>query len=220
MDRRAEITKFIQPGSAGIEIAPRFNPLTPKREGYRCLTLDIFDSDTLRDRARRDPQISDDLIPRIEPVDLVGNTADLADLVPSQCLGTFDYVVSSHSFEHLPNPVAFLCACEKVLKPDGFYRWPSLTGAFVLTTSGPIQFSPNGLRPILKIARPPAPLRRLRRTLIIRTIDRVSRICSASPWIWILARSCRWKPSKKLLKIGVSTGVNQVAAIETPIAQP
>jgi hypothetical protein len=52
-------------------------------------------------------------------VDLVGNAGDLADLVPRHRLGTFDYVVSSHNFEHLPNPVAFLQACEKVLKPDG-----------------------------------------------------------------------------------------------------
>ena len=57
MDRRAEMTRFAKPGSSGIEIAPWFNPLTPKREGYRCLTLDIFDLVTLQQRARQDPEI-------------------------------------------------------------------------------------------------------------------------------------------------------------------
>jgi SAM-dependent methyltransferase len=29
----------------------------------------------------------------------------------------FDYVISSHNFEHLPDPIRFLQACENVLKP-------------------------------------------------------------------------------------------------------
>ena len=31
----------------------------------------------------------------------------------------FDYILSSHNFEHLPNPIRFLQGCQKVLKPGG-----------------------------------------------------------------------------------------------------
>lgn len=39
----------------GIEIAPYHRPIAPKSQGYNCLTLDIFDTNTLRERASRDP---------------------------------------------------------------------------------------------------------------------------------------------------------------------
>jgi SAM-dependent methyltransferase len=34
-------------------------------------------------------------------------------------LGTFDYIISSHNFEHLPDPVRFLQGCGKVLRAGG-----------------------------------------------------------------------------------------------------
>ena len=63
MDRRDAILKYITKEQRGIEIGPWFNPLAPKREGYSCLALDVFDSETLRKRAVDDPNIAAASIP-------------------------------------------------------------------------------------------------------------------------------------------------------------
>jgi SAM-dependent methyltransferase len=120
MDRRERITRFITPQQKGIEIGPYFAPLAPKREGYDCLAIDVFDRATLCCRAAEDPEIPDQLIDNIEEVDLLGSSSAIAELVATRHqLGTFDYIISSHNFEHLPDPVRFLQGCGKVLRPDG-----------------------------------------------------------------------------------------------------
>ncbi len=119
MLRSARITEGITKGMRGIEVAPWFAPLTPKREGYNCLVLDVFDSETLLKRARNDPGIPAEGIELIEGVDLVGSATEIAALVPSCDHGAFDYIVSSHNFEHLPNPIRFLQGAQTVLKEGG-----------------------------------------------------------------------------------------------------
>jgi 2-polyprenyl-3-methyl-5-hydroxy-6-metoxy-1,4-benzoquinol methylase len=81
--------------------------------------MDVFDTETLRARAAADPNIVSD-IAAIEEVDLVGSATELEQVVSQRCpLSSFDYVVSSHNFEHLPNLIRFLQACARVLKPGG-----------------------------------------------------------------------------------------------------
>jgi SAM-dependent methyltransferase len=116
---RSEILAGISKEMRGIEIAPWFNSLAPKREGFNCLTLDVFDAKTLRERAERDQAIDREKIPLIEDVDIVGSATEIASLIPDEDHGAFDYIVSSHNFEHLPNPIKFLQGCERVLKPGG-----------------------------------------------------------------------------------------------------
>lgn len=119
MDRRDSILKHITREQRGIEIGPWFNPLAPKREGYNCLTLDVFDAETLRRNAAVDPSI-DDRRGMIEEVDFVGSTTHIDNLVAERGgLGTFDYIISSHNFEHIPNPIRFLQGSARVLKPGG-----------------------------------------------------------------------------------------------------
>ncbi|RFU45988.1 bifunctional 2-polyprenyl-6-hydroxyphenol methylase/3-demethylubiquinol 3-O-methyltransferase UbiG [Paraburkholderia sp. DHOC27] len=119
MDRRDFVLKHVTKAGRGIEIGPWVNPLAPKSEGYNCLILDVFDRDTLRQRASEVP----DFAPRvdaIEDVDLVGSSTHIDLLVAARGeAGMFDYVVSSHNFEHLANPIRFLQGCERVLKKDG-----------------------------------------------------------------------------------------------------
>ena len=56
----------------------------------------------------------------IEDVDLVGSSTHIGELVRARGeAGTFDYVVSSHNFEHLPNPIRFLQGCAEALRPGG-----------------------------------------------------------------------------------------------------
>lgn len=98
----------------GIEIGPYHAPLCPKRDGWNVQVLDVFDTETLRARAADDQFVRD--TSAIEEVDLVGPAELVSILAPPSSI---DFVVSSHNFEHLPNPVAFLCAVEKVLRPGG-----------------------------------------------------------------------------------------------------
>ncbi len=120
MDRRARILKYITKDQKGIEIGPWFAPLAPKREGYDCLSLDIFDTDTLKKIAERDPSIHKDQLNDIEDVDIVGSAINIRDVIDARGdLGSFDYIVSSHNFEHLPDPIRFLHGCECVLKTGG-----------------------------------------------------------------------------------------------------
>ncbi|QGM96491.1 methyltransferase domain-containing protein [Methylocystis parvus] len=121
MDRQKELLKHIGKEARGIEIGPYFSPLAPKREGYNCLSLDVFDTETLKRRAATDPSLPPEKVELIEPVDLVGSAVTIDRLCRAKGFdGDFDYVVSSHNFEHLPNPIAFLQACGRVLRRGGY----------------------------------------------------------------------------------------------------
>ena len=119
MDRRDAILKYISKDDLGIEIGPWFNPIAPKRDGYNCLVLDVFDTSGLRNRALADSSIAS-RAGDIEEVDLVGSSTEIDKIVEAKYpLGSFDYIVSSHNFEHLANPIRFLQGCAAVLQPGG-----------------------------------------------------------------------------------------------------
>ena len=103
--RRDRILKYVTKAMRGVEIGPYHSPLAPRREGYQCLSLDIFPAGELRRWAEDDPNISADTAARIEDVDLIGTAADIDRLVGQ---GTLEYVISSHNLEHLPDPIRFL----------------------------------------------------------------------------------------------------------------
>lgn len=124
MNRVSELLKHVTKQHRGIEIGPYHSPLVPRREGYNSVALDVFGKAELKRRAAADSNIPAANVNRIEDVDLEGSAGDIAELVGERFgYGQFDYVVSSHNFEHLPNPIRFLQGCEKVLKPGG---WLSL----------------------------------------------------------------------------------------------
>jgi SAM-dependent methyltransferase len=133
MDRQAEILKNITKEKRGIEVGPWHSPLAPRQEGYNCLVLDVFDTETLKVNAKRDPFIANEKITSIESVDLIGTSTLIEQLVGQRGqLGTFDYIISSHNFEHLPNPIKFLQGCGRVLKSGGFLSMaiPDKRGCF------------------------------------------------------------------------------------------
>ncbi len=120
MDRRAQILKHITREDKGIEIGPWHSPLAAKRDGYRCLVLDVFDYDRLVDITRHDPAFTRDQAERIEQVDIIGSSTVIESLIAARGeLGTYDYIVSSHNFEHVPNPLKFLRGCGTVLRQGG-----------------------------------------------------------------------------------------------------
>jgi SAM-dependent methyltransferase len=121
MDRRKEILQHIGTGKRGIEVAPWHNPLVPAGGDREVVVLDVFDRPTLLTRAEMDPAIDRASIPNIGEVDLVGSACDIAELATAR-FGTdvqFDFVVSSHNVEHLPDPIRFLRGCEALLAPGG-----------------------------------------------------------------------------------------------------
>jgi len=118
VDRIQELLKHITKDQRGIEIGPYHNPLAPRRLGFNSLAVDVFDTEHLRRRAEADPNIPRDHLAHVEEVDLVGSAVDIADLVRDRFgEDRFDYVLSSHNFEHLPDPIRFLQSCEQILKP-------------------------------------------------------------------------------------------------------
>ncbi|WP_442754876.1 methyltransferase domain-containing protein [Methylocystis sp. JAN1] len=120
MNRQSELLKHVSKDARGVEIGPYFSPLAPKRDGYNCLSLDVFDTETVKRRARLDPSLSEEKVGLIETVDLVGSAVHIDALLREKGVAGVDYVVSSHNFEHLPNPIAFLQACGRVLKKGGY----------------------------------------------------------------------------------------------------
>ncbi len=103
-DRMQALLSGITKEQIGIEVAPWWNALVPKRAGYRSLSLDVFDADTLRANARREVLIPDKEIENIEHVDLVGSASNIAELLaPRGLLGA----------------VKFIKGCEAALKPGG-----------------------------------------------------------------------------------------------------
>ncbi|MFN6952852.1 MAG: hypothetical protein ACK4NE_09720 [Albidovulum sp.] len=109
VDRRTLLLRHIDVSAQGIEVAPYFNPALAKRDGYRVLTVDVFDTDTLRQIALADPGVPDDRISEIEEVDIVTDASSLGQAVTGLGKqGQFGYVLSSHNFEHLPDPIRFL----------------------------------------------------------------------------------------------------------------
>jgi SAM-dependent methyltransferase len=121
MDRNRLILKHIDVSQPGIEIAPYFHPLVKKADGHPVLYADIFDAARLRAGAKQDPNVLDERIKDIDEVDIVGDAGNIGDAVASLGReGQFQYIVSSHNFEHLSNPIRFLQGCERALKPGGF----------------------------------------------------------------------------------------------------
>jgi hypothetical protein len=120
IDRQKKLLEYISQQQRGIEIGPYFCPLTPKAQGWNALTVDIFSKTELLEKAKEDPNVPAESLKNIEDVDIIGPAQIVDELIYEKKLeDNFDFIVSSHNFEHIPNPVRFLQACSKILKPGG-----------------------------------------------------------------------------------------------------
>ena len=113
MDFREYVRSSVSRSAVGVEFGPSYNPVVPKAEGYTVFVIDHADEETLRDKYRGHPVD----IGRIEPVDAIDDGGELTNLLPEG--QQFDYIVASHVFEHLPDPIGFLQRCERALAPGG-----------------------------------------------------------------------------------------------------
>lgn len=120
LTREEQILKYVEKSSRGIEMAPWHSPIAPKKSGFNIRCLDIFDTKTLKQRCASDENILH-LCENIEDVDFVCSALDIAEHISGTGeIGNFDYIISSHNFEHLPDPIRFLRACGEVLAPNGY----------------------------------------------------------------------------------------------------
>ena len=120
MKRVNELLKYADLSGKGMEVAPYFNPTLPKRDGNDVLILDVFDTERLRLLAKMDKDIPNERIHEIEDVDFVGDACQIGQVVREESLaGKLSYIISSHNFEHLPNPILFLQGCSDALKEGG-----------------------------------------------------------------------------------------------------
>ena len=114
MNRYNYLRKYITKEKLGLEIAPYHSPICRKAEGYNVKILDVFDTERLHENAKKDPLVRTGQL--IEEVDYVGSACDMGEFITDT---KFDYIVSSHNFEHLPDPIKFLQGAQNLLKDDG-----------------------------------------------------------------------------------------------------
>jgi len=113
------VQRQIVPGSRGLEIGPFCNPLAPRSLGFNTVVVDILDRPALQELAAGKAK-PEEIIAAIEEVDVVGDASRLVELLHSHGIaGPLDWILSSHNFEHLPNPLRFLQDCEALLAEDG-----------------------------------------------------------------------------------------------------
>ena len=121
------IRKYFTPLQLGIEIGPFHSPICPKSQGYNCLVVDAFSRDQLLKDYANDPYVME-RADSIEEVDIVtmeplGEALEIyAQKIyarTSTVQATLDYIVSSHNFEHQPNPIRFLRDAEQYIRPGG-----------------------------------------------------------------------------------------------------
>ncbi len=118
--RLTRILKHTDISKKGIEIAPYHNPILPKADGHNVFILDVFDADRLQANAKNDGSIDKAGEAKIEPVDFVGDACDMGAVIAKAGMaGQFSYVISSHNFEHLANPIKFLQGVGLALETGG-----------------------------------------------------------------------------------------------------
>ena len=113
MDFRAYVRQLVGKSAVGLEFGASYSPVVPKADGYNVYVVDHADQDELRAKYQDHPVD----VSRIEPVDAIDDGGERTNLLPDGQL--FDYIIASHVFEHLPDPIGFLQRCERSLKEDG-----------------------------------------------------------------------------------------------------
>jgi SAM-dependent methyltransferase len=113
MSRRNSLLQGLDIGSMrGLEIGPLTAAVVGKDEG-RVEYVDHLDTEALRKKYADAEGIDASLIPQIDHVLEEGR------LPASLIGGDYDYIIASHVFEHLPNPLGWLRECAAILRPGG-----------------------------------------------------------------------------------------------------
>jgi hypothetical protein len=104
---------LIEKSMHGLEIGASYQPMTAKCEGWDVEIADHTDSESLRKKySAWNVDVS-----KIEDVDYILDSKGLFAAINQE--EKFDFIVASHVIEHIPNPIAFLIDCARLLKEDG-----------------------------------------------------------------------------------------------------
>lgn len=113
MSRKKKVLRHINKNGHGIEIGPSFNPVAPKKEGYKVHIIDHMNREQLIDKykdAHVDPK-------NIEEVDFLWSGESYAELTGKTKY--YDWIIASHVIEHTPDLIGFFHDCDTILKDDG-----------------------------------------------------------------------------------------------------
>lgn len=139
-DRGGYIHSRVAREAKALEIGGSYNPMFRRNDGYDLWTADHDTQQNLIAKYNALVPGADQY--RIEHVDFIATDGNLNTAVPDEHAGTFQFVLSSHNIEHLPNPIAHLRSVERLLAADGAYLMvvPDKRGCFDLlrqmTTTG------------------------------------------------------------------------------------
>lgn len=113
MDRKSIILKHINKESHGIEIGPSYNPIAPKKDGYKVSIIDHLSKQKLIDKYKDYPVP----LENIEDVDFIWKGESYQELTGNK--NFYDWIIASHLLEHTPDLISFLQSCSEVIKDNG-----------------------------------------------------------------------------------------------------
>ncbi len=125
--RLEELRRHVNREGLGLEVGPFHRPICAKREGFNCLVADLLPRQQLLEAYADDPDVMP-LQEVVEEVDVLLCGGLLSSVTAycegpearvKQAAGSLQYVLSSHNFEHLPDPIAFLDDAAVLLSEGG-----------------------------------------------------------------------------------------------------
>jgi SAM-dependent methyltransferase len=113
MDRRSALLADLNIATArGLEIGPLTAAVVSKADG-KVEYIDHLSTEELKKKYANETGIDTDKIPTIDHVLEEGK-------LPRHLIGgNYDYIIASHVFEHLPNPLGWLRDCAAILRSGG-----------------------------------------------------------------------------------------------------
>jgi len=113
MNKREIVQKHITKEGMGLEIGPSFDPIAPKKAGYRVHTIDHMNQAQLIEKYTG----HNVNLENIEEVDFVWKGESYTELTGKHKY--YDWVIASHLIEHTPDLIGFLKECDSVMKDNG-----------------------------------------------------------------------------------------------------
>jgi len=144
MDRRTILLDGIDKANTrGVEIGPFFSPMAPKKDGWNTIVVDFNDGEELRRIATNHPsEAMQKMCVNIEDVDVVWKGEPIEEIVSAKFGTGMDYVIGSHTVEHMVDLLGFFKSAAALLRVGGvlalavpdlrytfdFFRNPSTIG--------------------------------------------------------------------------------------------
>ena len=112
-DRVIKLKEDLKLSGIGLEIGVLVAPIIKKNES-KVYYVDYFSAEQLKENYKDDPIVD---INKVEQVDFILSKTSYQE-IKSQ-IGLVDYIVASHVFEHIPDPIGWLNELSSILKPNG-----------------------------------------------------------------------------------------------------